>query len=269
MEGLAPADMTMLRFGVAALLLTPLVLLRRSDKGLGWGRALSLAVLAGPLFGLLINTGFGLAPLSHAVVLTAGATMLSTNALAWKLDGKHPSTLRLIGMAVLILGLVVIASDQQIRTQQSLSTVWLGDLCFAGAGTLWGTFTYALGRWKVDPAVGIGQVSLISAFAFLPAFLVWHGGNTISMDVWLSQAFFQGVLGGCLGSIAIAKAVSRLGAAEASLFPAMVPSGALLLAVPLLSEWPSFLEVLGIVICTLGLLTAFDITRMARRLLPT
>jgi len=259
----------MLRFGVAALLLTPLVLLRCSDKGLGWGRAFSLAVLAGPLFGLLINTGFGLAPLSHAVVLTAGATMLSANALSWLLGGKRPPIDKLVGMGILILGLVVIASDQQIQSQQPFSTVWVGDLCFAGAGALWGTFTYFLGRWNVDPAVGIGQISLISAFAFLPAFLAWHSGNSVSMDVWLTQAFFQGVLGGCLGSIAIAKAVSRLGAAEAALFPAMVPSGALLLAVPMLKEWPSFLEIVGIVICTLGLLAAFDIIRMARRLPPT
>jgi drug/metabolite transporter (DMT)-like permease len=269
MEGLAPADMTMLRFGVAALLLTPLVLVRHSNKGLGWGRAFLLAVLAGPLYGLLINTGFSLAPLSHAVVLTAGATMLSANAFAWAIDGKRPSILRLAGMGILIFGLVVIASDRQIHYQHAFVTVWLGDLCLAGAGTLWGAFTYFLGRWNVDPAVGTGQVSLISVITFLPVFLALHGGNSAPIDVWLTQAFFQGVLGGCLGSIAIAKAISRLGAAEAALFPAMVPSGALLLAVPLLREWPSLQESVGTLICTLGLLTAFDLTRMGRRLPPT
>src|SRR6478736_4414789 len=102
MDGLAPMDMSMLRFGVAALLLTPLVLARHKTYGLGWGKLLLLTLLAGPLFGLLINTAFGLAPLSHAVVLTAGATMMSANALAWRLDGKRPPTLRVLGMMVLI-----------------------------------------------------------------------------------------------------------------------------------------------------------------------
>src|SRR3954451_16025180 len=102
MDGLAPMDMSMLRFGVAALLRMPLVLSRRKTYRLGWGKLLSLTILAGPLFRLLINTAFGLAPLSHAVVLTAGATMMSANALAWRLDGRRPPALRLLGMMILI-----------------------------------------------------------------------------------------------------------------------------------------------------------------------
>jgi drug/metabolite transporter (DMT)-like permease len=264
MDGLAPMDMSMLRFGVAALLLLPLVLSRSKAYGLGWVRLFSLAALAGPLFGLLINTAFGLAPLSHAVVLTAGATMMSANALAWWLDGKRPSILRLFGMTVLVAGLLLIASAQYDHTPQSSAHVWIGDLCFLLAGSLWGTFTYLLGRWKVDPAVGIGQVSILSVLAFLPFFLVWHHDSAVSSDVWLAQAFFQGILGGCLAPVAIAKAVSRVGAGEAALFPSLVPSGALLLAIPLLNEWPSYSECLGIVICTLGLLMAFDLTRFLR-----
>src|SRR5690349_14747423 len=98
MDGLTPMDMSMLRFGIAALLLMPSVLSRRKTYGLGWWRVLSLTALAGPLFGVLINTAFGLAPLSHAVVLTAGATMMSANGLAWWLDGRRPPALRLLGM---------------------------------------------------------------------------------------------------------------------------------------------------------------------------
>jgi drug/metabolite transporter (DMT)-like permease len=264
MDGLTPMDMSMLRFGIAALLLVPVVLSRRKAYALGWGRLLSLTILAGPPFGLLINTAFGLAPLSHAVVLTACATMMSANALAWRLDGRRPPVLRLLGMMVLIAGLLFIASAQHAPTPQSSDRVWLGDLCFLAAGSLWGTFTYLLGRWKVDPVIGIGQVSILSAFAFLPFFLASHHDRAVSLDVWLAQAFFQGILGGCLAPVAIAKAVSRIGAGEAALFPALVPSGALLLAIPLLNEWPSYSESLGIMICTLGLLTAFDLTRFLR-----
>ncbi|EIM28838.1 DMT family transporter [Microvirga lotononidis] len=261
MEGLQAVDMSMLRFGVAALLLMPLVLSRRKTYRLGWGRLLSLTVLAGPLFGLLINTAFGLAPLSHAVVLTAGATMMSANGLAWRLDGRRPPIFRLLGMMILIVGLLFIASAQNPQMPQSTSQIWLGDLCFLAAGSLWGSFTYLLGRWKVDPIVGIGQVSFLSVFAFLPFFLARHHDGAISSDVWMAQAFFQGILGGCLAPVAIAKAVSRVGAGEAALFPALVPSGALLLAIPLLGEWPSYAEILGIGVCTLGLLTSFDLTR--------
>lgn len=265
MDGLTPMDMSMLRFGVAALLLLPSVLWRRTASGLRWTHLLSLTALAGPLFGLLINTAFGLAPLSHAVVLTAGATMMSANALAWWLDGRRPPVLRVLGMSVLIAGLLLIAFTQQAQVPQSSNHVWLGDLCFLTAGSLWGTFTYLLGRWKVDPIVGIGQVSILSVFVLLPFFLLWHHDSGVSLDVWLAQAFFQGILGGCLAPVAVTKAVSRIGAGEAALFPALVPSGALLLAIPLLNEWPSCSEILGIVICTLGLFTAFDLARLLRK----
>ncbi|MBD2750818.1 EamA family transporter [Microvirga sp. BT688] len=105
-------------------------------------------------------------------------------------------------------------------------------MCFAAAGTLWGTFTYLLGRWKVEPLAGIGYVSILSTVAFLPFFLAWHTNGPVPSSAWVSQAVFQGVLGGCLAPVAIAKTVSHLGATEASLFPSIVPSGALLLAIP-------------------------------------
>jgi drug/metabolite transporter (DMT)-like permease len=144
---------------------------------------------------------------------------------------------------------------------QASDQIWLGELCFTAAGALWGTFTYLLGRWKVDPLAGIGYVSILSTLAFLPFFLAWHTNGQVPPSVWVSQALFQGVLGGCLAPVAIAMAVSYLGATEASLFPSIVPSGALLLAIPLLNEWPTSSEILGVAICTLGLLTALNVMR--------
>jgi drug/metabolite transporter (DMT)-like permease len=263
MDGLAPMDMSMLRFGVAAILLAPFVISRSMKHSFGWLRVLTLVALAGPLFGLLINTAFGLAPLSHAVVLTAGATMVSSSTLAWILDRTKPSPFRLMGMTILIVGLLVIATGQDV-SPQSLGLIWLGDLCFAAAGTLWGTFTYLLGRWKVEPLAGIGYISILSTLAFLPFFLAWPTNGPVPSSVWVSQALFQGVLGGCLAPVAIAKAVSYLGATEASLVPSIVPSGALLLAIPLLNEWPTSSEILGVAICTLGLLTALNVIRLLR-----
>ncbi len=103
-------DMSMLRFGVAAILLAPFIVLRGRKHSFGWLRVLTLVALAGPLFGLLINTAFGLAPLSHAVVLTAGATMASSSMLAWILDRTKPSPFRLLGTTTLFAGLLVCQS---------------------------------------------------------------------------------------------------------------------------------------------------------------
>src|SRR5260370_9778104 len=68
--GIGPADLTLLRFGVAGTLLFP-VLFRhgmRDLAGVGWRRGLVLTALAGPPSPLRQPGGFVFPPLTHALV---------------------------------------------------------------------------------------------------------------------------------------------------------------------------------------------------------
>lgn len=260
-DGFSAADLTMLRFGVAALMLAPVLAMRS-----GWRNALplrrmvALTILIGPPFAFFINTGYGIAPLAHAVVISPGMTMLTANVLSVLVDGRPMPTHRKIGIALLVIGLLAIAADQP-STRPSPSPVWLGDLCFVVSGTLWGVFTWIVGRWKLPAVETTAAVSLSAAITFLPVYLTVFGVPQQPAALWAAQAVYQGVLGGALAIVAFAGCVRRLGAGTAALFPALLPPTAVLLAIPLASQAPSALQWLGVALASGGLLVSLDILR--------
>ena len=79
-EGLTPYDITFLRYCVAAVVTAPVLLyhLKRDRSDLLEKRyaLIGVALLAGPLFGLVIFTAFQFAPASHAAIFPAASTSL-------------------------------------------------------------------------------------------------------------------------------------------------------------------------------------------------
>lgn len=259
-QGFQPADLTLIRFSVAGLVMLPLLLRAgwRDLGGLGWARGIVLAVLVGPLFGFVVNTGFVLAPLAHGVVLGPAATMLSATALACLFQRERLHRLQLVGMAILLAGLLAIAYDG-LRAPAG-HMVWLGDLGFVAAGMLWGTFTFLLRRWRVHAVQATAAVSVLSMLVVVPLYLLLADGlPPLPARAVVIQAIYQGGLGGCLGVLAYSLAVASLGASRAALFPSFVPALATLLAMPMLGEVPDVLQATGILLASLGLLTALDL----------
>jgi drug/metabolite transporter (DMT)-like permease len=76
------------------------------------------------------------------------------------------------------------------------------------------------------------------------------------------QALFQGLGAGLVAMLAFSRAVALLGTGRAAFFGAIVPGAASLLAIPVLGEIPSGLQVLGIVAVVGGLLIAFGAVGM-------
>ncbi len=267
-DGFTSADLAILRYGVAAAMLAPFLILRRNrlPAGLTFGRVVLLSIAIGPPFAFLFNTGYGLAPLAHAVVISPGMTMLVANFLPVLLDGHRLPPNRKLGMAVLVLGLIFIAADRPAVAAAN-RYVLLGDLCFVASGTLWGVFTYLLGRWRLPAVETTGAVSLAATIACLPVYLLFFEPAALPFSLWVEQAFYQGVLGGCLAIVAFAAAIFLIGPGLAGLFPALVPPLAVLFAVPIAGQWPNALQMLGVTIATAGLVLSLDIlARVVRRL---
>ncbi|WP_295813069.1 DMT family transporter [uncultured Nitratireductor sp.] len=268
-DGFTSADLAILRYAVAAAMLAPFLIHRwnRLPAGLTFRRVILLSLAIGPPFAFLFNTGYGLAPLAHAVVISPGMTMLVANALPALLDGQRLPMHRKLGMVVLVFGLVCIAADRPASAAADANAL-LGDLCFVGSGTLWGVFTYLLGRWRLPAVETTGAVSLMTTVAFLPVYLLFFEPTaTLSSWQWIEQAFYQGVLGGCLAIVAFTAAISLVGPGLAGLFPALVPPLAVLLAVPIAGQWPNGLQMLGVAVATAGLVLSLDIlSRVVRRL---
>lgn len=255
-QGFHAVDLTVLRFAVSGLAMLPVAILCGLPP-IGVWRNLLLAMSAGPLFAVLVNEGFALAPLAHGVVFGPGAALLSTILLARILDGERPAMQQLAGSAMLGLGLVVVALDGW--TAGSGHAVAFGDLAFVAAGTFWGTFTTLLKRWNVNAVQAAAGVATLSAAVFVPLYVVFGGRLAFDAGSIAMQGLYQGVLGGCVGVLAYAAAVTELGAGKAALFPAAVPALAIVLAVPMLHETPTGLELVGIAVCTIGLVTALGL----------
>lgn len=259
-SGFRPADLTLLRYGGAALLMAPLLVLARRLPPLR--QVAVLALLIGPLFALAFNEGFQRAPLSHAVVIGPGMSMLVANLLDRWASGRRLTWNRRVGIAVLIAGLLIIASDAP-APRSSGGTVLAGDLFFVTSGSLWGIYVFIMGRWKLPAVETTAAIAALASVVYLPIYLWVWGWPQMAPVLWAQQFFYQGVVGGCLAFVIFAATVLRLGGGRAALFSALVPSTAVLLAIPLTGQWPNATQWIGVAVTTLGLAVSLDLRRVA------
>ncbi len=263
--GLSPGDLTLLRFAPGALLMAPLMWRWgwRDLAGIGWRRGLLLTLLAGPGFSLLFMTGFTLAPLAHGAVIAPACQLLAGLGLSALIAHQGLTRDSVFGAAVVALGLVFMGGDSLSHREGALTL--LGDLLFAAAGFCWGTFGALSRRWQVDPLRVTTVVVVLSFALFSPFFFALADLDRLASagaPMLVMQILAQGLGAGLLAVLAFSRAVALLGSGRAAFFGALVPGAASLLAIPVLGEVPSTLQILGIIAVVSGLLIAFGAVRM-------
>ena len=254
-------DVTALRFGVAGLVLLP-ILLRRPPRGAEWGRGLALATGAGAPYILVAIGGLQLAPAGHFGVVAPGTNIVVAILGAWLLLSDRPARQRIAGAAMVLAGILLVGwSSLTAPHEAGAGPQWLGDLMFMAGGVLWAGYTLAARRWAVEPFRAVALVSVLSAAFYLPPYVALAGLRLLEapLSEVLVQALFQGVLVAVVALVLHTKAVELLGAARAALFPALVPAAAMLLAVPVLGEIPTTLALLGVVVVVAGMLTSMGL----------
>jgi drug/metabolite transporter (DMT)-like permease len=263
-SGLSPLDMTLLRFTPGALVMLPFVWRwgLRGMAGIGWKHGVVLAALSGPLFSLLMMSGFAYAPLAHGAIIAPACQMLAGLGLsAWL--ARTPVTHETVtGAAFVMLGLVFMGSDALLHSD---GRVLLGDALFALAGSCWGLFGALSRRWRVD-AVRLTGVAVVLSFAMFaplygaladPSALLAAAPGFVAL-----QAVAHGLGAGLVAVLAYSRAAVLLGPGRAAFFGAMVPGAASLLAIPVLGEIPTTLQVAGLLAVVAGLLLAFGAVRL-------
>jgi drug/metabolite transporter (DMT)-like permease len=110
--GLTPVDFVFLRCVTAGAVMLPWVARHgmRSLAGVGWAHGAALAFFAGPLFIALGVGGHAFAPLAHGAVVQPPALTLGAMAASWLIFGDRPPRARTLGVAVIVAGLVLIAT---------------------------------------------------------------------------------------------------------------------------------------------------------------
>ena len=253
-EGFSPADLAFHRFFWSGLLMLPYVVrdgLRDLD-GVGWGRGFAMSVLSGPPQSLLAYSGFILVPLGHGTTIQPACAALSGLVLASLILHEKATFQRIIGGAILVVGLLVFGAE-------SLATIGRsgvgGDLLFATAGLFWATFGTLLRLWNVAGTRAVKAVGAVSLSVFAPIYLLMYGISALTQHGWfenLLQAVVQGGVAGSLPIYLFAHAVIALGGGRAATFPALVPVFGVIIGFLALGAVPSLAQFVGMLIVLVG-----------------
>lgn len=267
-SGLTGFDFTAIRYGTAGLVMLPW-LLRNNPKtmgGVGWIHAIWLMVLAGPIFIWLGVGGYMFAPLAHGAVIQPATIVIGTTVLAAFFLKDRPDRNRLIGLAVIVLGLVTIAGPALL---QGGALTPFGDGMFVAAGLFWAGFTTLTRLWGIKALPATTAVSVLSGALVLPIYASAIGFDrllALPLHILMTQIVVQGVFSGVLAVIFYTRAAELLGPAKAAIFPALVPAAATLIGIPVVGEIPTLAQFAGLALVSIGLLIAIGVIKFSRLL---
>lgn len=258
-DGLSAADVTILRFLVAALLLLPFGLKRMRPfpvGRLGWRRSLILTAMVGAPYSLLLITGSLFAPALHASLVGPGLIPVVTAGLAYLALGEKATRARLLGLAVIICG-IGLFSWAGAAGGPEVTTSWIGDLIYVLTATIWSAFGLLARRWRAN-ATDVTIVTCLLSVPMLPVLLMLSPSHllTAKFGAIALQALYQGAVVGVGALFFYTQAVAALGAARAALFLPLVPAVTAFAGFAILGERASGLEIAGMALAIAGMVMA-------------
>ncbi|MBZ2169434.1 DMT family transporter [Marinobacter sp. F4216] len=268
-EQIPPLSMSFWRWVIALAILLPFGL-----PGL-WRHRLVIRQHLGSMLALAtFSVGAFNSLLYFAAVSTTATNIALINAtipifvalLAWLLLGDRTRPIQVLGIALAVLGILVVVSRGDITVLTGLDAQ-PGDLIMVAAVFSWGLFSVLLRRQAVPlPAFTFltAQI-LLGTLVILPFYLVdlmfFSGGFTVSGDTTLPLlyvAIFPGILAFAFWN----HGVHRIGPSRAAIFMYLTPVYATVLASVFINESLGRFHVLGGLLILTGLVLA---TRLGRR----
>ncbi len=239
-------DLTALRFGVAGVVLLPVVLRRGlALNRLGWPGFTAVVIGGGAPVPLLVGAGLSFAPVAHASVLTYGiapliVACLAAVALKERLMPIRKAGLVLVGLGGLVIGGLGISS---FGGRQSI-----GHLLFLTAACLWACYTMVIRRARLDGLHAAAIAAVVSLLVYLPLYLTFIDNRLLDVRFTelVDQAFYQGVVTAVVSLALYGRSIMLLGASNAAAFVALAPVIAALMAIPALGERPTSIDWLAI-----------------------
>ena len=241
-------DIPALRFGVAGLLLSPILIRRGLARDrLGWLGLAGIIIGQGAPYVLIAAFGLRFATAADLGALSPGCMPLFVALLAATIVGEKPSTMQKFGLSLILAGALTMIGGYDSAWNASRS---FGDAAFLRAGFLTACFALIMREAKLDPLHAAALVSTGSLVIYAPLYFALRGTRLVQVslvDVSV-QVFFQAVVVSIVALVLYGRAVAILGASGGSAFGALVPALSALFAVPLVGEWPNRTDWLGIVL---------------------
>jgi len=266
---LSPFDIAFLRFAFSGVVVLPFLAGRArrsmsqlgSNRGQALRRAAALTATAGVGYCLLAYSGFFFAPVAHAAVLLPGSLPLYTAVFAALLTGERFWRARLIGLAAIVGGDLLIGGASLLQAFGRDDSSWKGDLLFLGASMTWALYSVLCRRWRLDAVPATCAIAIGCLVSYVPLFALGTALGLVPTRLpsapWSEiafQAVYQGGLAMLVAGVAFTQAVKTFGPVRTTMITALVPVLATLLAVPLLGEPITAPAAIGLVCVTVGLL---------------
>lgn len=174
-------DIPALRFGVAGLLLFPIVIRRGLARDrLGWLGLAGIIVGTGAPYALVAAAGLCFAPAYDQGALNPGCMPLFVGVIEAIVLGEKPSGARKFGLALIFSGALIIIVWH--GSAWSISRDF-GDALFLIASFLTATFTVIMRRSKLDPIHTAALVSTGSLVIYAPIYLALRGFHVAAVPL--------------------------------------------------------------------------------------
>ncbi|MFS4439512.1 DMT family transporter [Paracoccaceae bacterium GXU_MW_L88] len=242
-------DLTMLRFGVAGVLLAP-VALRRGGAGTDRLGLIGLGAIIcafGAPYVLLIAFAMKTAPAAAAGALNPGVMAIASVLLGRLILGDRVGVVRFLGLALTAVGIVLFAWAGGVITTCHLILI--------GTGVMWASYALIVRRAAIPALNATAIVAVGSAIFYLPVYLIVLPKQILAApftDILL-QAGFQGVLVSVAAIYAFNRSAELLGPVAGATLPALIPVVALGLGVLVLGETAGAGEFASAILVSVGL----------------
>ena len=252
-SGLTVYDLAAMRYGRAAIVALPLCLYYKPWRGLGLLQIAVLSFILGPIYILMVFSGFLYAPAAHGGIFMNGVLPLFSILFGVFLFRRLPGLKQMLGALLILVSAVVLAWDASATSVQG---AWIGDLLFVIGAMFFSCYMILSERWQLGAMQIIFCGTIVNAVMYLPVWALWlpSGIADAPLGPLLLQAVYQGFVPNLIGLLFIAHASRTIGNGNTSSILAAVPGGGAILGALILGESLSLISILALAILTVGLL---------------
>jgi drug/metabolite transporter (DMT)-like permease len=248
-------DVIALRFGIGALLLLPVLVLRWQRLKARAGEGLLYAILWGAPFVLLLTLGLQLSSAAQSSAVTPTLMPVFAGLISALFLGEKLGRSKVLAYAAIACGTLVLVLLHPVQGVQA-HPVALAPLLLASV--MWAIYTLRFKRSDLTPLESATLMCIWSAVLYLPVYVGMGVSRlaTASLHELLIQGFYQGVLMSVVAMISFNRAVTLIGARGAAAIIAFVPVLAALLAIPFVGEVPTPSGAFAIALIACGVILA-------------
>lgn len=254
-------DLTALRFGVAALLLAPVIYRHGfALERLGAAGALIMVVGFGAPYILLVSFALQTAPAFAAGSINPGVMAIVSILLGWRFFGDKIGPVRTLGTVTILVGTSLFAKIVNTGAPP------IGHSILILTGVMWAGYALIVRRSGIRALHATAIIAVGSALFYLPIYAIALPKQLPAAPVAdiVTQAIFQGVLVSAVAVFAFNRSAEHLGPIAGTTLPALIPLVTLVLGAVFLGEPTGNLEVISAILIGAGV--AMALSRSQRRM---